>query len=172
MQNLIYQLGRYCQNAEKHSFYPWKRKHSVCQWHIEIRSELSECRKTQFLSMEEETFCLPMTHRSGCWGCRSDYFRFMLDRQREPKWHNKCCKCSKTTIFNWHINTNHDFYTLHLCTDQGSKWWQSMMRVIGPINCQHFQRPLSVSASVTPVRRNVGAPEGKLETITICKENW
>ena len=25
-----------CQNAEKHSFYPWKRKHSVCQWHIEV----------------------------------------------------------------------------------------------------------------------------------------
>ena len=32
--------------------------------------------------------------------------------------------------------------------------------IIGPFNCQHFQRPLPVSASVTPVHPKVGAPEG------------
>ena len=58
---------------------------------------LSECRKkTQFLFTEEKTFWLPMTCRSGCWSCRSGYFRFMLDRQHEPKGHGKCCKYSKS----------------------------------------------------------------------------
>ena len=38
---------------------------------------------------------------------------------------------------------------------------------IGPFNCQHFQRPLTVSASVTPAHSKVGAPEGKLEIATI-----
>ena len=52
-------------------------------------------KKTQFLFTEEETFWLPMTRRSGCWGCRSGYFRFMLDRQHEPKGHGKCCKYLK-----------------------------------------------------------------------------
>ena len=83
---------------------------------------------------------LPMTSRCDCWGCRSGYFRFMLDRQHEPKGDGKCCKYSKKlqptartertrymlqifqmTMFNWHINTNHDLHTLHLCTDQESK---------------------------------------------------
>ena len=41
--------------------------------------------------------------------------------------------------------------------------------IIGPFNCQHFQRPLPVSASVTPVHSKVGAPEGKLEIVTICR---
>ena len=40
--------------------------------------------------------------------------------------------------------------------------------IIGPFNCQHFQRPLPVSASVTPAHPKVGAPEGKLEIATIC----
>ena len=40
--------------------------------------------------------------------------------------------------------------------------------VINPFNCQYFQRPLPVSASVTPAHSNVGAPEGKLEIATIC----
>ena len=40
--------------------------------------------------------------------------------------------------------------------------------IIGPFNCQHFQRPLPVSASVTPAHPEVGAPEGKLEIATIC----
>ena len=40
--------------------------------------------------------------------------------------------------------------------------------IIGPFNCQHSQRPLPVSASVTPAHSNVGAPEGKLEIATIC----
>ena len=31
----------------------------------------------------------------------------------------------QTTIFNWHINTNHDLHKLYLCTDQESNWWQS-----------------------------------------------
>ena len=53
-------------------------------------------KKTQFLFTEEKTFWLPMTRRSGCWGCRSGYFRFMLDRQHEPKGHGKCCKYSKS----------------------------------------------------------------------------
>ena len=51
--------------------------------------------KTHFLFTEEETFWLPMMRRSGCWGCRSGYFRFMLDRQHEPKGHGKCYKYSK-----------------------------------------------------------------------------
>ena len=40
--------------------------------------------------------------------------------------------------------------------------------IIGPFNCQHSQRPLPVSASVTPAHPKVGAPEGKLEIATIC----
>ena len=40
--------------------------------------------------------------------------------------------------------------------------------IIGPFNCQHFQRPLPVSASVTPAHSKVGAPEGKLEIAAIC----
>ena len=43
------------------------------------------------------------------------------------------------------------------------------LRIIGPFNCQHFQRPLPVSASVTPVHSTMGAPEGKLGIVTICK---
>ena len=42
------------------------------------------------------------------------------------------------------------------------------LRIIGPFNCQHFQRPLPVSASVTPVHSKMGAPEGKLGIVTIC----
>ena len=40
--------------------------------------------------------------------------------------------------------------------------------IIGPFNCQHSQRPLPVSASVTPAHSKVGAPEEKLEIATIC----
>ena len=36
-------------------------------------------KNTLFLFTEEETFWLSMTRRNGCWGCRSGYFRFMLD---------------------------------------------------------------------------------------------
>ena len=43
------------------------------------------------------------------------------------------------------------------------------LRILGPFNCQHFQRPLPVSASVTPVHSKVDAPEGKLKIVTICK---
>ena len=43
------------------------------------------------------------------------------------------------------------------------------LRILGPFNCQHFQRPLPVSVSVTPVHSKVGAPDGKLEIVTICK---
>ena len=41
--------------------------------------------------------------------------------------------------------------------------------IIGPFNCQHLQRPLPMSASVTPVHSDVSAPEGKLEIATIYK---
>ena len=44
-----------------------------------------------------------------------------------------------------------------------------VLGIIGPFNCQHFQRPLPVSANVTPVHSKVGAPDGKLEIVTICK---
>ena len=42
------------------------------------------------------------------------------------------------------------------------------LRIIGHFNSQHFQRPLPVSACVTPVHSKMGAPEGKLEIVTIC----
>ena len=77
----------------------------------------------------------------------------------------------KTTIFNWHIDSNHDFHRIHPCTDQKSKLWQYVLRVIGPINCQHFQRTFPVSASMTPEHPKVDAPEGRLETVTICQGN-
>ena len=46
-----------------------------------------------------------MTRRSGCWGCWSGYFRFMLDRQHEPKGHGKCCKYSK----NYNVQLTHQY---------------------------------------------------------------
>ena len=43
------------------------------------------------------------------------------------------------------------------------------LRIISPFNCQHFQRPLPVSASVTQMHPKMGAPEGKFGIVTICK---
>ena len=95
-----------------------------------------------------------MTRRGDCWGCRSGYFRFMLDRQRELKWH---CK--------WFAHASSVHWSgIGVMTIQ-------FMRIIDPTNCQHFQRPLPVSASVTPVHSKEGAPEGKLEIVPICKRN-
>ena len=45
------------------------------------------------------------------------------------------------------------------------------LRVIGPFNCQPFQRPLPVSSSVTPAHPNGSAAEGKLEIVTMRKAN-
>ena len=108
-------------------------------------------KKTQFLFTKEETFWLPMTRRSGCWGCRSGYFRFMLDRQHEPKGHRQMLQI---------------FQKLQCLTDPSiltmickrfiyvlTRNWSNdnpFLCIIGPFNCQHSQRPLPVSASVTP----------------------
>ena len=43
------------------------------------------------------------------------------------------------------------------------------LHIICPFNCLHFQRPLPVSASVTPVHSKMGAPQGKLGIVPICK---
>ena len=65
-------------------------------------------KNTLFLFTEEETFWLPMTRRSGCRSCRSDYFLFMLDRQHKPKRHGKCCKYSE----NYNVKTDTSILTM------------------------------------------------------------
>ena len=106
-----------------------------------------------FLFTEEEKFWLPMTRRNGCWGCRSSYFRSMLDRQHESKRHGKYCKYyKKQQCLTGIPNTNHDMHTLHLCADQ-------VMTIyfldISPFNSDRFPClrtwPLSTQSCLHPM---------------------
>ena len=41
--------------------------------------------------------------------------------------------------------------------------------IISPVNCQHFQWQHPMSLSMIPAHPKMGAPEGNLEIVTICK---
>ena len=78
-------------------------------------------KNTLFLFTEEETLWLPMTRNS--WEAVAGAVRKASSgsspadttRENDP---TNVANITKTTSFNWHINTNHDLHTLHLCTDQ------------------------------------------------------
>ena len=78
---------------KKHSFYSWKRKHSGCQWRVEAVAGAVG----------------PAISGS----CSTD--------STSRKDTANVANIPKTTMFNRHINTNHDLLTLHLCTDQELK---------------------------------------------------
>ena len=93
VQKFDYQQWWDCQNAEKHSFYWPKRKHSGCQWRVEavagaVGPAISGSCSTDSTSRKDTA---------------------------------NVANIPKTTMFNRHINTNHDLQTLHLCTDQELK---------------------------------------------------
>ena len=131
------------------------------QWH-----DCQNAENTLFLFTEEEAFWLPMTHRSNCWGWQSSYFQIMLDRQHETKGHGKCCKHSETSVLNWHINTNLHFTCfMNVLTRNRSN---DNPFLACNRSFQHFQWPLSVSGSMTPVHPKASAPKGKFEIVAIC----
>ena len=124
-------------NTQYFRYTPWKRFHLQRSALLKERWQVLANEKKNTSSVPEtwmvtdhtsilcdvwETFWLPMTRRSGFWGFRSSCFRSIINRQHEPKWHGKYCKYQKkTTVFNWHIHTDHDLHTLQLCSDQESK---------------------------------------------------
>ena len=77
----------------------------------------------------------------------------------------------KTTMFNWHNNTSNNLRKLHLWIDQESKKWQSISCVLSAISTVNISSDHFLSASVTPMHRKVGAPEGKSEIVTIERVN-
>ena len=78
---------------KRHSFYSPKRKHSDCQWRVEAVAGAVG----------------PAISGS----CSTD--------STSRKDTANVANILKTTMFNRHINTNHDLQTLHLCTDQELK---------------------------------------------------
>ena len=148
-----------CRSANETKIVGWTRFDSV-KWAVneKLRSPSSGAivrmqQNTLFLFTEEETFWMPMMLRSGCWGCQSSYFWFMLDQQCQPKWQSKYCKYFKDEIFNWHIYTK----LTMICTRFINVYWPGIevmtvqfLHIIGLIDCQHFQRLLPLSVSVIP----------------------
>ena len=78
---------------KKHSFYSRKRQHSGCQWCVEAVA--------------------------GAVGPAISGSRSTDSTSRKDT--ANVANIPKTTMFNRHINTNHDLQTLHLCTDQELK---------------------------------------------------
>ena len=85
--------GRLSECRKTHGFYSRKRKHSGCQWHVEAVAKAVG----------------PVFSGS----CSTD----SMGRKDTANVAN----IPKTTMFNWHINTSHDFQTFHLCTGQETK---------------------------------------------------
>ena len=78
---------------KKHSFYSPKRKHSGCQWRVEAVA----------------------------WAVGPAISGSCSTDSTSRKDTANVANIPKTTMFNRHINTNHDLQTLHLCTDQELK---------------------------------------------------
>ena len=78
---------------KKHGFYSQKKKHSGCQWRLEAIAGAVG----------------PAISGS----CSTD----IMSRKDTANIAN----IPQNSMFNWHINTNHDLQTLHLCTDQELK---------------------------------------------------
>ena len=164
-----------CRSANENGHYGLKNIWLPTIWHyinkmnggtpfstISSRAIVRMQKNTLFLFTEEKTFWLPMTRWSGCWGCRSGYFQFKLNRQHKPKiFQNLQCLTDASILI---TICKRPIYAL--TRDRSSD--HPFLAYNRPFNCEHFQRPLPVSASETLVQSKVGAPKGKFEIATIC----
>ena len=131
---------------------------------ISSRAIVRMQKDTLFLFTEEEIFW----RRSGCWGCRSGYFRFMLDQQHEPRARQMLQMFQKLQCLNdTSILTKICKRLVYPLTRNRSNG-NLFLAYNRPFQLLTFQATASRVCERDPsAHEKEGAPEGQLEIVTI-----